>query len=69
MRANKVVVASGKWIKEIVPEVQDLFHVVKQFMAFLEVEQEAEFSVGKYPSFAHRDKNGKLFYSVPADTS
>lgn len=61
--------ASGKWVKELVPEVSDLFNVVKQFMAFVELEPEREFIVGKYPSFAHHTKNGKIFYSVPCDTT
>jgi hypothetical protein len=38
LRANKVIVAGGKWIKELIPEVSDLFEEVKQHMAFLELE-------------------------------
>ena len=46
-----MVLACGKWIKEMAPELKDIFVVVRQFAAFLEMEQPKKYEVGSFPAF------------------
>ena len=46
-----------------------MFFVVKQFAAFLEMEQPKNYEVGKFPAFVYHQKDGSNFYCVPGDTT
>jgi hypothetical protein len=59
-----VVVACGRWLKELVPDLHKLVKPVTQMVAFIEMVQPKNYKIGKYPCWSHSDKNG-IFYCLP----
>lgn len=64
MRALKVVVTCGKWAKDIIPEIVDIVHPVKQIVAYLRMKNIEKYSISKFPSFSHKTKE-RSFYCTP----
>jgi hypothetical protein len=50
-------------MEEMVPELKGLIKVVKQYMGYLQLNDQEKYQVGKFPCFAYRSKN--FFWSLP----
>ncbi len=64
INAGKIVVASGRWVLDLFPELNDIFHVTKQYLAHFNLENPELYQFGRIPSFVYFTP-GIKYYTTP----
>ena len=52
--AKKAIVASGRWVTELVPEIKMNFKVIKQYVSYLELKDMPKYDITKFYSFYYK---------------
>lgn len=63
--ADRVVVAAGPWLPELVPGLAGIFTVARQPLLWLEPREPALFASGRFPVFVWEWTPGWAFYGFP----
>ena len=63
LKALKVVLACGRWISELVPDLKQLVTPREQILLYLEMKEPSEYRIGSFPSFAIHGEEGQYFGS------
>ena len=63
-RADKVLLACGRWISNLVPEMKGITTVCRQLMGYFQMKDEEKYQFGKFPSIRQR-KNEIIYYAIP----
>ena len=62
--AKKAIVASGRWVTELVPEIKMNFKVIKQYVSYLELKDMPKYDITKFYSFYYKEKDDLHFFSM-----
>jgi sarcosine oxidase len=65
--ANRVILAAGAWLPDLIPEYAPLFKIYRQLQFWFEVEDAAAFAPDRFPVFIWELQNSKRgIYGFPA---
>lgn len=62
--ADKTVVASGRWVLDLFPELNEILHVTKQYLTYFKLANPELYQFGRIPSFVYYTPTVK-YYTTP----
>jgi sarcosine oxidase len=66
VRAGHCVIAAGSWTETLVPSLAVSIQVERQVLGWFELEQQADFTVQRFPVFVHELSGGHMRYGLPS---
>lgn len=61
---DKIVVAAGRWVLDLFPELREILHVTKQYLTYFKLQDPELYEFGRIPSFVHFT-SGLKYYTTP----
>jgi len=62
---QRIIIASGKWLSELVPELKQNIKVIKQYVSYMQMKDMQKYNITRFNSFSFKETDTTHTFIMP----